>query len=99
MIVIGIYVMWFIARSEKSGYNDTYWDLCFAAYFLTAIAVSFARDDALRESIADSGNRVMLQVTLLAFFASAMRVISLTGNDGAAENDKNITEQEENSNG
>ena len=99
MIVIGIYVMWFIARSEKSGYNDTYWDLCFAAYLLTAIAVSFARDDALRESIADSGNRVMLQVTLLAFFASAMRVISLTGNDGAAENDKNITEQEENSNG
>ena len=68
-------------------------------YLLTAIAVSFARDDALRESIADSGNRVMLQVTLLAFFASAMRVISLTGNDGTAENDKNITEQEENSNG
>ena len=99
MIVIGIYVMWFIARSKKSGYNDTYWDLCFAAYLLTAIAVSFARDDALRESIADSGNRVMLQVTLLAFFASAMRVISLTGNDGTAENDKNITEQEENSNG
>ena len=99
MIVIGVYVMWFIARSKKTGYNDTYWDLCFAAYLLTAIAVSFARDDALRESIADSGNRVMLQVTLLAFFASAMRVISLIGNDGTAENDKNITEQEENSNG
>ncbi len=99
MLIIGVYVMWFIARSGKSGYNDTYWDLCFAAYFLTAIAVSFARDDALRESIADSGNRVMLQVTLLAFFAAAMRVISLMDDEGIADNDKIITDQEENRNG
>lgn len=101
MLIIGVYIMWFIARSGKTGYNDTYWDLCFAAYLLTAIAVSFARDDALRESIADSGNRVMLQVTLLAFFAAAMRVISLISNDGTADDDsnKNITDQEENRNG
>lgn len=101
MLITGVYVMWFIARSGKTGYNETYWDLCFAAYLLTAIAVSFARDDALRESIADSGNRVMLQVTLLAFFAASMRVISLISNDGTADDDniKNITDQEENRNG
>lgn len=77
MFVIGVYVMCIIAQYKKTGYNTTYWDLCFAAYLLTAVAVSFARDDALRESIADSGNRVMLQVTLLAFFAAADHIIQL----------------------
>lgn len=54
-----------------------YEDLCFIAYLLTALAVSFARDDALRESIGDSGNRVLLQGTLLAFYAAAMHVVRL----------------------
>ena len=58
---------------------------------LTAIAVSFAREDALVENMADSGNRVMLQVTLLAFFAAAVKVITLSGSSVAADND--ITEK------
>lgn len=101
MLIIGIYVLSFIATDKKTGYNTVYWDLCFIAYLLTAIAVSFARDDALRESIADSGNRVMLQVTLLAFFAAAMRMISLAGSGMTSDNDiiKITTDQEENRNG
>lgn len=76
MFIIGVYVMCFIVSYKSGGFRLTFWDLCFFAYLLTAIAVSFARDDALRESIGDSGNRVMLQVTLLAFFAAAGHVIS-----------------------
>jgi hypothetical protein len=60
-------------RGKGLGYED----LCFIAYLLTALAVSFARDDALRESIGDSGNRVLLQGTLLAYYAAAMHVIRL----------------------
>ena len=53
----------------------TYWDLCFACYLLAALAVCFAREDALRESIGDSGNRVLMQGTLIAFFALADHII------------------------
>ena len=60
-------------RGKGLGYED----LCFIAYLLTALAVSFARDDALRESIGDSGNRVLLQGTLLAYYAAAMHVVRL----------------------
>ena len=91
MLIIGIYAMCFIAMYKKTGYNTVYWDLCFASYMLTAIAVSFARGDALVENMADSGNRVMLQVTLLAFFAAAVKVITLSGSSVAADND--ITEK------
>ncbi len=62
---------------NKICYGLGYEDLCFVAYLLTALAVSFARDDALRESIGDSGNRVLLQGTLLAFYAAAMHVVRL----------------------
>ncbi len=87
MLIIGIYVMCFIAGSGK-GLKDTvsnasgmaFWDLCFVSYILTAIAVSFARDDALVENVADSGNRVMLQVILIAFYAVSMHLIALAGN-------------------
>ena len=92
MLIIGVYLMCVVVsfgRPEDKGDKTisesivrsgfAYWDLCFVSYMLTAIAVSFARDDALRESIADSGNRVMLQVTLIAFFAAAVHVIGIIG--------------------
>lgn len=91
MFIIGVYVMCFIVSYKSGGFRLTFWDLCFFAYLLTAIAVSFARDDALRESIGDSGNRVMLQVTLLAFFAAAGHVISSV-NDKIPEKTGNIKE-------
>ncbi|MCR5508355.1 MAG: hypothetical protein K6F34_06695 [Lachnospiraceae bacterium] len=52
-------------------------DLCLIAYLLTCLAVGFARGDNLRESIGDSGNRVLLQVTVLAFYAAAMHLTDL----------------------
>jgi hypothetical protein len=76
MLIISVYIMCAIV----SGMGDKeigYEDLCFTAYILTALAVSFARDDALRESIGDSGNRVMLQGTLIAFYAACIHVIGL----------------------
>ncbi|MCR5420152.1 MAG: hypothetical protein K6E98_04015 [Lachnospiraceae bacterium] len=90
MFIIGVYVLCIVVsfkngdKKVKSEGNVrevipgyTYWDLCFLAYLLTAIAVSFAREDALRESIGDSGNRVMLQSVLLAFYAGAEHIIGL----------------------
>ena len=62
---------------RRSAADTAFWDLCFVSYILTAIAVSFAREDALVENVADSGNRVMLQVTLIAFFAVAQHLIAL----------------------
>ncbi len=59
--------------------GTAFWDLSFVSYILTALAVSFAREDALVENVADSGNRVMLQVTLIAFFAVAQHLIALIG--------------------
>ena len=85
MMIIGIYAMCFIASYKRGrAFVYTYWDLCFISYMLTATAVSFARGDALRESIGDSGNRVMLQVILLAFFAAAEHILQLQEgkNDG-----------------
>ncbi len=66
--------------------GTAFWDLCFVSYILTALAVSFAREDALVENVADSGNRVMLQVTLIAFFAVAQHLIALAGNNGEKDN-------------
>lgn len=78
MMIIGMYVLCLIVSyKHRDLFKYTYWDLCFVSYMLTATAVSFARGDALRESIGDSGNRVMLQVILLAFFAAAEHILQL----------------------
>lgn len=68
-------------KNKKYVSGMAFWDLCFVSYILTALAVSFAREDALVENVADSGNRVMLQVTLLAFFAVSEHVIGLVGTE------------------
>ncbi len=80
MMVIGAYLLCFIVsfKGEK-GYEYTFWDMCFAAYFLTALAVSFARGDDLRQSIGDSGNRVMMQSVLLTGYAMCSHLIGLLG--------------------
>lgn len=79
MYVIACYVLVFIVKFKEK--NDrpfmTFWDMCFVCYLLAALAVCFAREDALRESIGDSGNRVLMQVTLLAFFSGADHLIEL----------------------
>ena len=82
MLIIGVYVMCLVV-SRKDKWAFGYEDLCFAAYFLTALAVSFARGDALRENIGDSGNRVMLQGILLAFYAAAVHVIGLLNTENS----------------
>ncbi|MCR5356428.1 MAG: hypothetical protein K6E63_03405 [Lachnospiraceae bacterium] len=77
MLIIGIYVLCFIVSKGEGTFKYTFADLCFLSYLLTCLAVGFARGDALRESIGDSGNRVLLQVTILAFFAACDHIIAL----------------------
>ena len=86
MCMIGIYVLVFIVKFKKQERMTgmTYWDLCFICYLLAALAVCFAREDALRESIGDSGNRVLMQGTLLAFFAGADHIIDLIDGGSAS---------------
>lgn len=84
MYIIGVYVLLFIVsfkKGEKSG-AMTFWDMCFVCYLLATLAVCFAREDALRESIGDSGNRVLMQVSLLAFYAGADHLIGLVDGTG-----------------
>lgn len=83
MYIIGVYVLLFIVKfkKEEKGVGMTYWDMCFICYLLATLAVCFAREDALRESIGDSGNRVLMQVSLLAFYALADRLIGLIDGD------------------
>ena len=79
MCIIGIYLLWLIVefkRGEKPT-PMTYWDMCFICYLLATLAVCFAREDALRESIGDSGNRVLMQGVLIAFYAGADHIIEL----------------------
>ncbi len=79
MIIIASYILVVIVTYKDADrrLEMTYWDMCFVCYLLATLAVCFAREDALRESIGDSGNRVLMQVTLLAFFASADHLIKL----------------------
>ena len=79
MCLIACYVLVFIVSVKERDYKPeiTFWDMCFICYFLASLAVCFAREDALRESIGDSGNRVLMQGTLLAFFAAADHLIGL----------------------
>ena len=64
---------------DRKALGLSYWDIVFVSYVLTALAVSFAREDLLVENLADSGNRVLLQVTLLAFYAAAIRLLGVFG--------------------
>ncbi len=86
MCIIGVYVLLFIVKfkKEEKGVGMTYWDMCFVCYLLATLAVCFAREDALRESIGDSGNRVLMQVSLLAFYALADHLIGLMDTDRKA---------------
>ncbi len=79
MYVIACYVLVFIVNFKEKIDRPfmTFWDMCFVCYFLAALAVCFAREGALRESIGDSGNRVLMQGTLIAFFAAADHIIGL----------------------
>lgn len=79
MCLIAMYLLTFILTLKKDGekMHMTYWDMCFICYLLAALAVCFAREDALRESIGDSGNRVLMQSSLLAFYAGADHIIRL----------------------
>ena len=79
MYMIACYVLVFILyfRKKKDEEFMNFWDMCFICYLLAALAVCFAREDALRESIGDSGNRVLMQVTLLAFYAGTYHLIEL----------------------
>ena len=83
MILIASYILVAIVtcRDRDQKFKMTYWDMCFVSYLLATLAVCFAREDALRESIGDSGNRVLMQVTLLAFFAAADHLIKLVDRD------------------
>ena len=88
MYIIGVYVLLFIVKFKRGerGISMTYWDMCFVCYLLATLAVCFAREDALRESIGDSGNRVLMQVSLLAFYAGADHLIGLIdGNHAGSE--------------
>ena len=76
MLLVAVYVLCFIVSCGKGTFGYTFWDMCLVSYLLTCLAVGFARGDALRESIGDSGNRVLLQVTILAFYAACVHVIS-----------------------
>ncbi|MCR5001265.1 MAG: hypothetical protein K6A71_05670 [Lachnospiraceae bacterium] len=79
MYLIACYVLVFIVGAKEGDHKPeiTFWDMCFICYFLASLAVCFAREDALRESIGDSGNRVLMQGTLLAFFAAADHITGL----------------------
>ena len=79
MFVIAAYVLVFTVTlgKEKDRTVITYWDVCFLSYLLASLAVCFAREGALRENIGDSGNRVLMQVTIIAFMAVADHLIGL----------------------
>ena len=76
MLIIGLYAMCFIA-SKRGSIGYSIWDMLFVTYVLAALAVSFAREDALVENLADSGNRVLLQVTIIGYYAVILHVIDM----------------------
>ncbi len=86
LMIVSIYILCVIAsagKKKKIGY--TFWDMCLISYLLACIAVCFARGDALRESIGDSGNRVLLQVTMLAFYAAVDHLLLYTVPQGTVK--------------
>ncbi|MCR4806113.1 MAG: hypothetical protein K5857_00420 [Lachnospiraceae bacterium] len=79
MLILAAYILVFTVSFGKKKDKPfmTYWDMCFVSYLLAALAVCFAREGALRENIGDSGNRVLMQATILAFMAAAIHLIDL----------------------
>lgn len=75
---IVIYIISHILTGYRLQHRDiAYEDLIFMGYLLVTIAVSYARGSGLRYGIGDSGNRVMLQIIPLAWYALICKAINL----------------------
>lgn len=75
---IVIKVLQFILNGFRRPKQDiAYEDLIFIGYVLVTIAVSYARGGGLRQGIGDSGNRVMMQVIPLAWYALICKAVRL----------------------
>ena len=62
---------------HKKGKGMNLFDLTAVSYVLMTVAVCFARGGEMRESYADSGNRVLMQVVPLFVFALTLRAIDI----------------------
>lgn len=65
----------FILLVPKKKISTDYFDFVYIGFVLMVIALCFARGGDLRESFADSGNRVLLQVVPFVLFAFSFRFI------------------------
>lgn len=70
----------FILLIPKKKISTNYFDFVYIGFVLMVIALCFARGGDLRESFADSGNRVLLQVVPFVLFAFSFRFIETIDN-------------------
>lgn len=68
------------SQLENSGLS--YWLCSMLGFFLTSLAVSFARGDMLDVNTGDSGNRVLLQIAPLVLISIIMWFVNLVEKDG-----------------
>lgn len=68
-----IFILMLLVPKKKIRSN--YFDFVYIGFVLMVIALCFARGGDLRESFADSGNRVLLQVVPFVLFAFTFRFI------------------------
>ena len=76
IVVVGIYIICIVSGGIRN-FKYNFYDLCFIGYLLITLAVCFARDGAMKESVGDSGNRVLLQGVLIYSFATFSHVVDL----------------------
>ncbi len=69
----------FVIMVPKKKISTNYFDFVYIGFVLMVIALCFARGGDLRESFADSGNRVLLQVVPFVLFAFSYRFIETSG--------------------